>query len=120
MKAIETNEKYNGKLILEKIAQGLKISSKLSAIFWSFYLHAEFKELLKVWKKRGLKTYLSAAKFFIAINIPKVQVVFLLSPSSTENHKLYPSPNKSELSIHYTKQIVELAYFFLCFLFETS
>ena len=31
--------------MLEKIAQVLKISSNLSAIFWSIYLHVEFSEL---------------------------------------------------------------------------
>lgn len=31
--------------MLEKIAQVLKISSNLNAIFWSIYLHAEFNEL---------------------------------------------------------------------------
>lgn len=52
-------------------------------------------------KERGIeKEYLSATKFFIAINTPKMQVLFLLSPSSIQNHKSYPFPQLNWQSLY--------------------
>lgn len=44
-------------------------------------------------KERGFeKQYIAATKFLITINIPEIQVLFLLSPSSNKNQKSYPFP----------------------------
>lgn len=64
--------------MLEKIAQVLKISSNLNAIFWSIYLHAEFNELptLKYERKGYWKRISFCYQVLHCINIPKMQVLF--------------------------------------------
>lgn len=45
-------------------------------------------------KERGVeKEYIAATKFIITINIPEMQVLFLLLPSSNKTPKSYPFPH---------------------------